>query len=158
MIKFSRPSRLCDACRHMAMGVAIWRWVSPEVDTCRQMAMSVAVARYRRHKNLSMAMASPWREGSRRVATAVAKVVQQAHWRTLRTTIGTIYSDILHVLVLGLLCSLLFTVQQFPLLELSHAHAELSLYNCRRQFGGGGLHYPHCLILVYVIVFYATLV
>ena len=78
MIKFSRPSRLCDACRHMAMGVAIWRWVSPEVDTCRQMAMSVAVARYRRHKNLSTAMASPWREGSRRVVTAVAKVVQQA--------------------------------------------------------------------------------
>ena len=53
--------------------------MSPEVDTCRQMAMIVAVARYRRHKNLSTAMASPWREGSRRVATAIAKVVQQAH-------------------------------------------------------------------------------
>ena len=44
------------------------------------MAMSVAVARYRRYKSLSTAMASPWREGSRRVATAVAKDVQQAQW------------------------------------------------------------------------------
>ena len=61
VIKFSRLSRLCDACRQIGKCVAIWRWVSPEVDTCRQMAISVAVARYRRHKNLSPAMASPWR-------------------------------------------------------------------------------------------------
>ena len=54
-----------DGCRHMAMGVAKWRWVSPW-------------RRYRRHKNLSTARASPYRDGSRRVATAVAKVVQQA--------------------------------------------------------------------------------
>ena len=82
VIKLSRLSRLCDACRQIGKCVAIWRWMSPEVDTCRQMPMSVAVARYRRHKNLSTAMASPWREGSRRVATAVAKVVQQAHYRS----------------------------------------------------------------------------
>ena len=63
VIKFSRLSRLCDACRQIGKCVAIWRWVSPKVDACRQMAMSVAVARYRRHKNLSTAMASPWREG-----------------------------------------------------------------------------------------------
>ena len=80
VIKLLQLSRLCDACRQIGKCVAIWRWMSPEVDTCRQMAMSVAVARYRCHKNLSTAMASTWREGSRRVATAVPKVVQQAHW------------------------------------------------------------------------------
>ena len=70
VIKLSRLSRLCDACRQIGKCVAIWRWMSPELHTCRQMAMSVAVARYRRHKNLSTAMASPWHEGSRQVATA----------------------------------------------------------------------------------------
>ena len=59
VIKLSRLSRLGDACRQMAMGVAIWRWVSPNGDECR------------RGDDIAVIKISP-RRGLRHAATAVA--------------------------------------------------------------------------------------